>query len=68
MTCKRCVLIFIIVFLILLAFAAVIIGLVLGLKKIYKTDCTKESDEQKYEICKDLTCRNSSLLQSKCVI
>lgn len=49
------------------SFAAVIIGLSVGLKDAYKTDCTKQSDTQKYEICQDLSCRNISILQSELI-
>lgn len=57
----------IVVISIVISFVAVIIGLSVGLKSAYETDCTKESDTQKYEICKDLSCRNASLLQSKII-
>ncbi len=48
-----------------MSFVAVIIGLSVGLKSAYKTDCARESDTQKLEICKDLSCKNPSILQSK---
>jgi hypothetical protein len=56
---------FVIIGIVTVSFVAVIIGLSVGLKSAYKTDCAKESDTQKLEICKDLSCKNPSILQSK---
>ena len=50
---------------IVLIFIAVILGLTLGLKNAYKTECLEDSEAQKYEICRDLSCRNNTVLQSK---
>jgi hypothetical protein len=48
------------IFGIILTFVGLILGLTLGLKK---KECD-QSDEQKYETCVDLSCRNSSILLS----
>jgi hypothetical protein len=56
---------FAIISVITVSFIAVIIGLTIGLKSAYKTDCSQESDIQKLEICKDLSCRNPLILLSK---
>jgi hypothetical protein len=56
---------FVIIGIVAVSFVAVVIGLSVGLKSAYKTDCTNESDTQKLEICKDLSCKNPSILQSK---
>ena len=45
----------------ILVFVSLIVGLTLGLKK---NDC-EQSDEQKYETCLDLNCRNTSLFFSE---
>ena len=47
-----------------LSFVAIIIGLSVGLKDAYKTECNDPSEIQKYEACVDLSCRNQTLLQS----
>ena len=46
-------------------FVAVIIGLAVGLKSAYETDCTKISENEKYETCRELSCKNSSILQGR---
>jgi hypothetical protein len=56
---------FIIISIITTTFIAVTIGLTIGLKSAYKTDCFQESDIQKLEICKDLSCKNPLILLSK---
>ena len=53
----------IIAIIIIACFLAVTIGLAVGLKSAYKTDCTKQSDTQKFQICQDLSCRNISILE-----
>ena len=57
----------IIAIIIIACFLAVTIGLAVGLKSAYKTDCTKQSDTQKFQICQDLSCRNISILESQCL-
>ena len=55
----------VIVAVVTVSFVAIIIGLSVGLKSAYKTDCFKESDTQKLEICKDLSCKNPLIIQGE---
>ena len=53
-----------IIALVIVSCVAVILSLTLGLEEKYNKDCNNpQSDGQKYQICKELACRTSTILE-----